>query len=299
MRVGVVGLGKMGTSIAWRLLAAGHDVWVFNRTSTKQESVVAAGARSVSSPREIWERANVCVTIIADDQALRAVTSGDNGLFGGETSGSRVLLEMSTVSVEASAQVAKEAALASVAYLRAPVTGNPSVVEAGGLGIMVSGSEGAYGRVEGLLRDIGPNLFYLGAGEQARIMKLALNLMVAGTAQLMAEALVLGEAHGLDREQMLEVMVGSAIGSPFVKYKSPALIMNDYSTTFSSLAMFKDLELALSAGRGVGVPLTITAVVQQFIQSCISTGYREADFMALVPRLRREAGIEELKASDN
>jgi 3-hydroxyisobutyrate dehydrogenase-like beta-hydroxyacid dehydrogenase len=290
MDVGVVGLGRMGEPIARRLLAAGHAVSVFNRTPAKAETVLAAGAEQVASPAEIWDRAEACITMIADDAALRAVTAGEDGLLT-TTDGGRTLIDMSTVSTKASAAVAEAARGAGVAYLRAPVSGNPSVVEAGNLGIMVSGPEDAYRRVEALLRDVGPNVFYLGHGEQARVMKLALNLMLAGTAELMAEALVLGEAHGLDRARMLEVMAGSAVGSPFVKYKTPGLVADDYRTTFPSSAMYKDLALALDCGHSAGVPLPVTAVVQQLVQASISSGYADDDFIALVPRLRREAGF--------
>ena len=176
--------------------------------------------------------------------------------------------------------------------LRAPVSGNPSVVEAGNLGIMVSGDEEVFARTEGLLRDIGPNVFYVGPGEEARVLKLALNLMIAGNAQLIAEALVLGEANGLDRAKMLEVMGASAAGSPFVKYKSAALVQDDYTATFTGHAMWKDLAMALAAAHDAGAPLPVTATIQQLVEGCIGSGWGELDLMALLPRLRREAGLE-------
>jgi 3-hydroxyisobutyrate dehydrogenase-like beta-hydroxyacid dehydrogenase len=199
---------------------------------------------------------------------------------------------MSTVSPEASRKVAEAAAEAGVGYLRAPVSGNPSVVEAGNLGIMVSGDEEVFRRVEPLLRDIGPNVFYVGSGEEARVLKLTLNLMIAGIAQLIAEALVLGEASGLDRARMLEVMGASAAGAPFVKYKTAALVEDDYTATFTSYAMLKDLTMALAAAREVNVPLPVTASVQQLFEGCIGSGWGELDLMTLVPRLRREAGLD-------
>jgi 3-hydroxyisobutyrate dehydrogenase-like beta-hydroxyacid dehydrogenase len=199
---------------------------------------------------------------------------------------------MSTVSPVASRKVAEAAEQAGVAYLRAPVSGNPSVVEAGNLGIMVSGDEEAFRRTEELLRDVGPNVFYVGPGEEARVMKLALNLMIAGNAQLIAEALVLGEGHGLDRARMLEVMGASAAGSPFVKYKSDALVRDDYTATFTGHAMWKDLTMALAAAHEVQAPLPVTAAIHQLVEGCLGSGWGELDLMALVPRLRREAGLD-------
>jgi 3-hydroxyisobutyrate dehydrogenase-like beta-hydroxyacid dehydrogenase len=157
---------------------------------------------------------------------------------------------------------------------------------------MVSGDEAAFERLEAVLRDIGPNVFYVGGGEEARVLKLALNLMIAGTAELMAEALVLGEASGLDRAKLLEVMAASAVGSPFVKYKTAPLVADDYTATFTSAAMHKDLALALEAGDHAGVPLPVTAVVQQLVRACMSSGMADLDLMVLVPRLQRESGLE-------
>jgi len=290
VNVAVVGLGKMGEPIARRLLAAGHDLTVHNRTPERAAALVDQGARLAASPHDVWEHAEVAITMILDDAALRAVTTGGGGLLDAP-SGDRVLVDMSTVSVAVSAEVAAAAEASGVAYLRAPVSGNPSVVEAGNLGIIVSGAKATFDRVEPLLRDIGPNVFYLGPGEEARVMKLALQVFIAGTAQLLAEALVLGEANGLDRAGMLEVLGASAVGSPFVKYKSAPLVADDYSSTFTSNAMFKDLSLLLECANGAGVPLPVSALVQQLVIGCISAGMGEDDFMALLPRLRREAGL--------
>ena len=289
MRIGVVGLGRMGEPIVRRLLGSGHAVTVFNRTASRADGLVELGAARAASPRDIWESADACITMIADDKALRAVMLADDGLLRDGPPG-RVVIDMSTVSVEASRAVAEAAGAAGVGYLRAPVSGNPSVVEAGNLTIMVSGDREAFERLEPALLDVGPHVFYLGPGEEARVLKLALNLMIAGTAELIAEALVLGEASGLDRATMLEVMGTSAAGSPFVKYKTAGLIADDYTATFTSSMMHKDLDLAIDAGDAVGVPLPVTATVRGLLEECIATGMGDADLMVLLPRLARAAG---------
>jgi 3-hydroxyisobutyrate dehydrogenase len=291
VQVSVLGLGKMGEPIARRLLDAGHAVCVWNRTAARAEGLADAGAQVLSSPRAACEAAEICVTMVLDDAALLEVTTGPDGLLtsGGE---GRVLVDMSTVSPGASREVAEAAERAGVGYLRAPVSGNPSVVEAGNLGIMVSGDEEVFQRMEGLLRDIGPNVFYVGPGEGARVLKLALNLMIAANAQAIAEALVLGEAHGLDRARMLEVMGASAVGSPFVKYKTGALVQDDYTATFTGYAMSKDLSMALAVAHDANAPLPVTATIQELIEGCIGSGWGELDLMALLPRLRREAGLD-------
>jgi len=114
--------------------------------------------------------------------------------------------------------------------------------------------------------------------------------MIAATAEAMAEALVLGEASGLERATMLEVMGASAVGSPFVKYKTAALVADDYSATFTAAMMHKDLTLALDAGRAVAVPLPATALVRELLEDCMAIGMGDDDLMALLPRLEQEAG---------
>jgi 3-hydroxyisobutyrate dehydrogenase-like beta-hydroxyacid dehydrogenase len=291
MNVAIAGLGRMGTAIAERMEQAGHQLALYNRSGSKCDPFVERGAVAVSNPGELWAHATVVISMLSDSAALEATALGSAGLADPRGRGG-LWIEMSTVSAEASARVAQAAGAADIAYLRAPVSGNPSVVRAGGLGIVASGSADAFARAEPVLRDVGPNIFYLGEGELARVMKLALNLMVAGTTQLLAEALCLGEAHGLERAKMLEVITGSAVGSSLVKYKSSALIADDYSSTFTSRLMRKDLDLALASAADAGVPLPVTANVQQMLQGCISSGMGDIDFAALLLRLKREAGAE-------
>lgn len=289
MRVAVLGLGRMGIPIAERLEDAGHELSVWNRSPGPTGPFANRGVRVLGTPSEAWEHADVCITMLADGPAVEAVTLGEDGLLAGEASG--VLIDMSTISAESSARVAEECERRGVSFLRAPVSGNPSVVAAGNLGIVVSGPRDAFDRLGDMLRDIGPNVFYVGAGEESRVVKLALNVMIGGTAQLLAEALVLAEKYGIDRAAMLEVIGGTAMGSPFVKYKTDALVADDYSSTFSSSLLYKDLALALEAAHEVGAPLPVAAVTQQLVEACIATGMGDADFTALLPRLRREAGL--------
>ena len=290
MRVAVLGLGLMGSAIAERLLGAGHDLAVWNRTAAASGPFAERGAAVLGRPADAWSHGDVAITMLADTAAVEAVLIGADGLLGAAAAGSTVI-EMSTVSVKGSARMAERAGEAGAALLRAPVTGNPAVVAAGNLGIIVSGPRAAYDAAEPMLRDVGPHHFYVGDGEQARVVKLAVNLMLGGTTQLLAEALVVGERSGIDRAAMLEVVGGSAMGSPFVKYKTDALVADDYASTFTTRGMYKDLALALECAGDVGVPLPVTALVEQLLQGCIASGMGDVDFTALVPRLRREAGL--------
>jgi 3-hydroxyisobutyrate dehydrogenase-like beta-hydroxyacid dehydrogenase len=289
MRVAVLGLGHMGAPIAERLAQSGHELSVWNRSPAATEPFVARGATHLAQPGDAWEHAEMAITMLADDGAVKAVTLGEKGLLSGDQPRSGTLVDMSTISTGISAEIADAAARQGVDYLRAPVSGNPSVVVAGNLGIIISGPAEVFERLAPALRDIGPNLFHVGTGEQARTVKLALNLMIGGTTQLLAEALVLAEHHGLERQKMLEVITGSAIGSPYVKYKQGTLLSGDYTSTFTAALLHKDLDLAIAAGHDVSVPLPVTTLVQQLVEDCIAKGMGDLDLAVLVPRLERAA----------
>ena len=290
MRIAVLGLGRMGVEIARRVELAGHELFVWNRSPGPADEFAARGAGLLESPADALDRAELAITMLSDGTVLEAVALGPNGIL--EHASGGTLVDMTTCSVESSARVAGECASRGVEFVRAPVSGNPSVVAAGNLSIVVSGSEQAFERFGAPLRDIGPNLFYVGEGERSRVVKLALNLVIGGTAQLIAEALVLTERHDIDRAEMLEIMGGSAIGSPFVKYKTPALVADDYTSTFTARLLAKDLDLALGRGAGTGVPLPLTEATRALVQECIELGMGDDDLMVLLPRLRRAAGLD-------
>jgi 3-hydroxyisobutyrate dehydrogenase-like beta-hydroxyacid dehydrogenase len=243
--VAVVGLGKMGEPIAERVLEAGFPLSVFNRTAARAEPLARRGATVLGSAREALARADVCVTSLADDGALDAVLLGEDGVLAGARPGT-VLVEMSTVSVAASERVAERAEAAVVEYLRAPVSGNPTAVRGGTLTVVVSGPEQVAAGLDPLLRAIGPKVLYVGEGDSARVVKLVFQILIAGTAELLAEALVLGESAGVGREKLLEAINASAIGSPFVAYKSPPILRDYCSATFTTALMLKDVDLVLA-----------------------------------------------------
>lgn len=310
-KIAIVGIGRMGSAIAERIEASGRPIAVWNRSPAATEPMRERGAAVLDRPCDAWKAASVCISALSDAAALEAVALGADGLLCGSPGAdavdadadapdasaprsgtSRVLIDMSTIDSPSSARIAQAAQRHGVAYLRAPVSGNPSVVRAGNLTIVVSGPRRSFDAQLVLLNAIGPNVFYVGEGERARIVKLALNLMLAGTAQLMSEALVLSERHGIERRDMLAVMGATAVGSPFVRYKADALAADDYTATFTAKLLHKDLSLALAAAEQAGVPVPLTALTDQLIQSCIALGMGDLDMMALLPRLRRDAGMQ-------
>jgi 3-hydroxyisobutyrate dehydrogenase-like beta-hydroxyacid dehydrogenase len=281
----LIGLGNMGTAIAERLLAAGCDLAVHNRSLEKAQPLSAAGAQVFETAAALAEAVDVVLTSLSDDQAFESVAAD-------VTSAARpgtLLVDMSTVSPAASARVAALTEEASLLYLRAPVSGNPSVVQAGNLTFIVSGPREALERAEPTLLAIGRSIHEVGEAEQARVVKLAINLVIGGLAELMAEALVLSEASGVSRAALLETMGDSAAGAPFVKYKTEPLLRDDYSATFTTRLMEKDVDLVLEEAASAGVPLPLAAELKRRIRAAVAAGYGDDDFMALYLNLREHS----------
>jgi 3-hydroxyisobutyrate dehydrogenase-like beta-hydroxyacid dehydrogenase len=286
--VGLIGLGNMGTAVAERLLDAGHRLVVHNRTPGKAAGLADRGADVAETPAALAAVSDLVLTSLADDEALVQVA----GEVIAAAQPGTVLVDLSTVSPEASARVAAEAERVGVAYVRAPVSGNPSVVRAGNLTFIVSGPDDAIDRVLPVLLAIGPTVHRVGDAEQARVVKLAINLVIGGLAELMSEALVLGEAAGVSRRALLDVMGSSAAGAPFVKYKTEPLLRDDYSATFTTALMEKDVDLILDAAADAGVELPVAKELKSLLRSAVEAGYGDHDFMALFLHLRSASNQE-------
>ena len=287
LTVGLIGLGNMGTAIGERLLDAGYPLVVSNRTRSKTDALAARGAVVATTPEDLVEQVDMVLTSLADDAAFEEVA----GRVIAAARPGTVLVDVSTVSPTASARVASLAEAASVAYLRAPVSGNPSVVRAGNLSFIVSGPRDVLEDVEPVIRAIGPTVHHVGDGEQARIVKLAINLMIAVLAQVMSEALVLGEAAGVSRAALLEVMASSAAGAPFVKYKTEPLLRDDFSATFTTALMEKDIDLVLDAANEAGLELPLAREMKTHLRAAIDAGFADDDFIALFLHLRSASSL--------
>ena len=293
MRVAFLGLGHMGVAMARRLEEAGFELTVYNRSPSPTEEFAARGARVAATPADAAAGADVVLTMLSDGVAVEAVVLGEDGVLSGDGPFPSILADMSTIDVTSSRRIAERAAALGVRYLRAPVSGNAVAVQTGTLSIIVSGDATALEDARAVLEAIGPTVYLLGDAEQARVMKLGLAIMIAASAQMLAETLALGEAHGLDRAQMLEIIRGSAAGSPFVTYKSGPLVADDYTSTFTSRLMNKDLHLIRACADEVGLPVPVTTLVAQLVQDCIDLGMGDLDFMALLPRLQHEARLRD------
>ena len=290
-RVGWVGAGRMGHALAARLLAAGHDVAVYNRTRAKAESLEGAGATVVDAPAELADR-EVVFTMVAGPDDFKEVVLGPSGVLSRNGSAPAVIVDMTTVSPEASQAVRDEAAGRGVALIAAPVSGNPKVVAAGRVTMVASGPQDAFDQVAPLLGLLGAGVTYVGDGEKARLAKICHNLMLGVVAQCMAEITVLAEKGGMSRAAFLDFLNGSVMGSMFTRYKTPAYVNLDFTPTFTPLLLRKDFDLGFETARELDVPMPVAAATQQAIQALIGSGHTDEDFAALLEQQARASGLD-------
>jgi 3-hydroxyisobutyrate dehydrogenase-like beta-hydroxyacid dehydrogenase len=290
--VAFIGIGKMGLPMSQLVAKAGYAVTAFDRSVARLNEAREQGIPVANSPADAVSGRPAVITSLPDDTALRAVMLGPAGLIGAMAPKS-VLIETSTVSAEASTEVDAAAQARGIAYLRAPVSGNASIVHTGALSCFVSGPKDAFETVKPLLASFTRAQTYLGASEEARYAKLAVNLMIAVSAAMMAESLALARKGGIAWQDILKVLDDSAVASPMVKYKTAPLRTRDFDSTFSCKQMAKDLDLILGAGHAVGVPLQLAAQVRETYGSLVAQGDGDTDFIATVKHLERLSGLGE------
>ena len=288
MQIGWIGLGKMGEPMARHLQAAGHDLTVWNRTAVKGDRLVAEGA--VLAPAPSGARGEFVFSMLADDAALRSALLGPDGVVARMDAGT-ILVEMSTVSPGVSAELDQACAAQGVGYLRAPVSGSVAFAEAAKLTVLASGPTEVYDRALPLLQAMSARQVVVGPACEARVMKLALNMMVGLTAAMMGEALALGEKNGISRDTMLDVIGASAVASPVVAYKMPTLRARDYAPAFEARMMAKDFDLALALAKGSDVPLPMTLAMRAGLGDMVAQGDGDADFFKYVELTARRAGL--------
>jgi 3-hydroxyisobutyrate dehydrogenase-like beta-hydroxyacid dehydrogenase len=281
--VGWIGLGKMGLPICRRLMAAGFDPTSFARNDASAAKAEAEGFSHCRSLEDLAS-ADVIMSAVPDDAALLGIMTPG---FVAALRPGQVFIDISTVSPGASAEVAGRLAPSGVHYLRAPVSGSTMHAASGQLTAMVSGPRDAFDRVQPVMSAFSARQIYLGAEEQSRYLKLAINSILAANAVLVAEALAIGEAGGLRRADMLEVMTQSAIATPLLGYKKDLLIKGEYPPAFSVSQIMKDLDLALGAARADHIPVPVNATVRQCFERAFADGLGEADFFALAGASKR------------
>jgi 3-hydroxyisobutyrate dehydrogenase-like beta-hydroxyacid dehydrogenase len=289
--LGFVGLGVMGSRMAKRLVDAGHGVTGYNRTKSKAQSLLDAGMKWADTPRAAAESCDVVFSMIANNNALRAVTEGKDGILAGLSAG-KIYVEMSTVSPAAVRELAQKVEANGADMLDAPVSGSSITLEEGKLSFMVGGKRAVFEKALPYLQAIGPKATYVGGHGLAAAMKVATNLSLAVQMLAFSEGLLLAEKSGIARETAAEVLFNSVIASPMVKYRGPFVLKMPEEALFDVNMMQKDLLLALEMGRQLDVPLPTTAITNQFLTAARGMGLADKDFAIVFEVLARMAGVK-------
>ena len=289
MKLVFLGVGKMGLPMARHLMAGGHDVAVHDTDAQRLALAQAAGLTMATDLGAALAQADGAMSSLPHDAALQSAAA----VVAQHLPQGGFYLDTSTVSVAASATVAKLFAPTGRDYLRVTVSGNNHMAEAGQLTLMASGPQAVWQRVAPLLKPWGSVQFYLGDGEQARLMKLVINLMIGQTSAMLAEALSLGSKGGLAWTDLWQVIGASAVASPIVKAKAVQLSQRDFTPTFTVPQMLKDIDLILAEGNALQVPLLQTAMTRQMMQSALAQGWAEQDYAAIIKVVEQSAGIHQ------
>jgi 3-hydroxyisobutyrate dehydrogenase len=292
VKIGWIGVGRMGVEMAGRLARAGCDIVVWNRTRAKAEPLTADGARIAGRLGEL-AACDIVFTMVSTYDDVKEVLLGPDGLYaqaGGKAP--RIVVECSSISLEGSAELRAVLAKAGSAMLAAPVSGNGKVIKAGKLSWVTSGPRAVHDECLPFLEIIGPSgASYVGEGELARIAKICHNVFLGVVTQSLAEITLLAEKAGLPRHAFLGFINSSVMGSVFSRYKTPGMVNLDFHVTFTPRLLRKDMDLGLDTGRRFEVPLPLASITRDQIQSMIGNGYAEQDFSALLLQQAKAAGM--------
>ncbi len=292
--VGILGTGRMGGSMARALAAAGFEVVCWNRTPDSSSALAAElGGRSVANPADVARAADVCVSMLADGPAVESVYAGPDGLLAGARPGN-VLVDSSTVSPSTIRQFETAARRAGAGILDAPVSGSVSLALAGTLTIMVGGEAADVERGRPVLSALASTIFHLGPLGTGAAMKLAVNTVIFGVNQAVAEALVLAEAAGIDRSVAYGVLAASAVRSPYIDYKRASFLEPETAPVAFALDLAaKDLRLISALAAELGLSLPQTAANLALIDAASADGRGDRDLSRVADHLREHARTEE------
>jgi 2-hydroxy-3-oxopropionate reductase len=279
--IGFIGLGVMGAPMARNLLAAGHEVVAWNRSGGPLEELVAAGARAADGPAAVALEADVVISIVKDDAAVREVLGGPDGAIAAARPGSLVV-DMSTVSPAAARELAGEAAARGVGFLDAPVSGGDVGARDGTLSIMVGGEAADVERARPAFEVLGSRVTHVGGAGAGQVAKACNQVLVAVIFGGLAEALVLGSKLGVEPAAILDAVGGGMAANRIMEVRRSNFLDHDFAPGFKVDLHHKDLEIALGASGEVDAPLPLTAEVQQMFRQLRAAGFGEEDDSALL-----------------
>ncbi len=289
--IGFIGLGMMGRGMAHNLLRAGFVLTVWNRTASRMDDLVAAGATAAASPAEVADCSDITITCVSDTPDVVAVTLGADGVIHGARPGALVI-DMSTISPQAAREMAAALAVRGVAYLDAPMSGGSEGAAKGTLSIMVGGAAADVERALPIFQAMGKVITHVGDHGAGQTVKLVNQILVVGTMLAVSEALVFAQASGVDLEKTLAAVTPGAAGSWMLANRGPQVIARDWRPGFTIDLQQKDLRLVLEAADQVGAPVLSTASIFQMYRSLQAVGLGTEGNHALVKAIERMSGIE-------
>ena len=291
LKLGWIGAGRMGYAMAERLAKSGADVSVWNRTRAKAEPLAAYGAKVVDHLADL-AACDIVFCMVSTWDDVKEVIAGPSGLLSAKGKLPRMVIECSSISLEGSAELRAMLAARGVELLAAPVSGNAKVIKAGRLSFVCSGPKVAFDAALPVLKSIAPSASYVGEGELARIVKICHNVLLGVVTQSLAEITILAQKAGVPRHAFLDFINQSVMGSTFSRYKTPAFVNLDFKVTFTPYLLRKDLDLGLDAGRRFGVPMPLTSLTRDTVQTLIGNGMTEEDFATLLVLQAQFSGVK-------
>ena len=280
-KVGFIGLGIMGKPMAHNLMEAGYGLVVYNRSWAAVEELAGKGAETAGSPKEVAEACNTVITMLPESPQVEEVVTGENGVLEGVTEGT-LLVDMSTISPVVTEKLAQKAREMGASMLDAPVSGGETGAEAGTLSIMVGGSQEDFERAKPLFDVMGKTIVHVGESGTGQVVKACNQIVVALTIEAVSEALVLGSKAGASPAKVIQVLSGGLAGNKVMEAKSENFLKHEFNPGFRLELHRKDLGIALAAGREYGVPLPVTAIVDQVLEALVAKGSGGEDHSAML-----------------
>ena len=293
MKIAFIGLGNMGSHMARRLLQAGHDVTVWNRTSSKADELRPHGAKVGKSTGEAVRDAEAVITMLADDYAVESAVLHSGGVLDDLPKGA-VHISMSTISVALSQMLAEEHNKHGQQYIAAPVFGRPEAAEAGKLFVVAAGDKSAVERCKPLLETVGQRVFVMGdKPEMANVVKLSGNFLIASVIESLGEAVALTRKYGIDPHDYVEFLTNSLFAAPVYKTYGGIIAEEKYQPAGFKLRLgLKDVRLALAAGKSVDTPLPFASMLRDHMLTAIGRGMEDMDWSSTAKLAAENAGLK-------
>lgn len=292
MKIGYIGLGRMGLPMVERLMAAGHALTVFNRSQAAVQRVVAKGAIAANSPQDVARQVDVLFTCLLTPAQCEQIFLGEKGAVHGARRG-QVFVDMATIDPMTTRRIAAALAEKGVMLVDAPISGGPKGAAEGTLSIMAGGETAAFEQVRPLFEVLGKKIFHMGPAGCGVSAKVCNQILTGTTHVLVAEAMVLGTKLGLDPQRLFEVLKVSSGQSNSLERAVPNFILpRKFDAAYSVEGIIKDLESAILAAKANGVRLLLPTIAQQMYQEARGLGHGDKDVASVVLPMEAIAGVE-------